>query len=54
MEEVDTVVTSEIAGTDVVVHVWEDAHRDGVRDEDDEQTPPPTTSVEEVDTVAAC
>ena len=46
-------VTSETSGSDVVVDVVGDAHRDGARDEDDEQPHPPTTSVEEVHTVAA-
>jgi hypothetical protein len=31
VEEVDTVVASDIAGTDTVVDVVEDAHRDGAR-----------------------
>ena len=33
MEEVDTVAASETTGTDVVVEVVDDAHRDGARDD---------------------
>ena len=47
------VAASETTGTDIAVDVVVDAHRDGARDEDDEQPRPPTTSAKEVDTVAA-
>ena len=46
-------MASETTGTDIAFDVVEDAHRDEARDEDDVQPHPPTTSAEEVGTLAA-